>query len=91
MQNVVVCVGLSIQQVCATVVRHYRAWTDKEIQTLQSGLQAEVRTNENYPRYIVLGGHHDLDTIHTTLGGEPQVLIVTYPESDDDLPFDIPH
>lgn len=52
MQNVVVCVGLSIQQVCATVVRHYRAWTTAEIQALRDGLKAEVRTNENYPRYM---------------------------------------
>lgn len=92
MENVLVRIEIGVAQgLCATVVRHHRAWTEPEIQALKTGLEAEVRTDGRYPRYAVVGGQHELDAIYTALGGEPGVLVVTHPESDDELPFDIPH
>lgn len=74
----------------ATVVRHFRDWSSEELAAIRAGLGSNVHTDTRYPRYIVIAGQHELDSIMTALGGdELLVLTVTHPKSEDELPFDV--
>lgn len=90
MEPELVGIAVRIEILNATVVRHFRDCNQGEINTLKTGLEVSVCTNASYPRYIVISGQHELDSIMTALGGdEPLLLVVTHPESEDELPFDI--
>lgn len=72
-----------------TVVRHFRDWSSAEVAAIRAGL-GNVHTDARYPRYIVIAGQHELDSIMTVLGRDKLiVLTVTHPTSRDELPFDI--